>query len=205
MSLSRRPLTLRTPLPLSSRFKGKYRVDLASGCWLWTATKTKGGYGCASIEGGRKGIWTTAHRVSWVLFRGLIPKGLYVLHKCDNPSCVNPEHLFLGTQKDNMLDMVGKGRDKHNPATGKRNGAYTHPEKVLRGDNHWTHIHPELVLRGENHPRAKLTWKDVTKIRRLYESGLYTYEELSHSFGVGSEAIKRIVLRESWKRVRIRL
>lgn len=76
-------------------------------CWEWTARKNRlVGYGTA-----RLGIKTeNAHRVSWRIINGEIPDGLWVLHKCDNPLCVRPDHLFLGTQIDNMTDMILKGR-----------------------------------------------------------------------------------------------
>lgn len=92
------------------RFWSKVKVTARTeDCWIWNGLKTKTGYGQMSI-GGRKGkIWFT-HRFSYQLAYGEIPEGAHVLHRCDNPSCVNPNHLFLGTHKDNMQDMVNKGR-----------------------------------------------------------------------------------------------
>lgn len=78
-----------------------------SPCWLWTAFVNKKGYGTIRISRGSMGM---AHRVSWLLTYGEIPNGLHVLHKCDNPPCVNPEHLFLGTALDNNRDREAKGR-----------------------------------------------------------------------------------------------
>jgi len=91
----------------ASRFWSKVRLDSRSRCWLWTAAVTKGGYGKFSV---RRSTWAFAHRVSWSLARGPVKKGLFVCHKCDNPSCVRPTHLFLGTQRDNLRDMSAKGR-----------------------------------------------------------------------------------------------
>lgn len=89
-----------------------------NGCWNWTASKNSGGYGNIGIgsrtNGGRK--TAKAHRVSFYVFKGIDPKGFDVCHVCDNPSCINPEHLFLGTEKDNMQDMVRKGRQAHIPS-----------------------------------------------------------------------------------------
>ena len=82
------------------------KVEKTKDCWEWVGCKTDGGYG----RYGRKIKLQKAHRISWTLINGEIPKGLFVLHKCDNPSCVKPEHLFLGTAKDNTQDMISKGR-----------------------------------------------------------------------------------------------
>lgn len=78
-------------------------------CWLWTAGVNHAGYG--SMGGGR-GVTLLAHRVSWEVHRGPIPQGLFVCHHCDNPPCVNPRHLFIGSQRDNMDDKVRKGRQR---------------------------------------------------------------------------------------------
>jgi hypothetical protein len=81
-----------------------------SGCWLWTASLGPKGYGqiSAFIDGCRR-LWR-AHRLAWRLFRGTIPTDRYVLHSCDTPCCINPDHLWLGTQADNLADNRRKGR-----------------------------------------------------------------------------------------------
>jgi len=91
---------------LAQRFADKFFVEANSGCWLWTASIVTSGYGAFNLCGRSR----TAHKVAWELFRGPIPKGLQVLHHCDVPSCVNPAHLFLGTNADNRADSVAKGR-----------------------------------------------------------------------------------------------
>lgn len=81
------------------------KVEKTPSCWKWIGSKYVSGYGEF-----RSGDETRAHRASWSIFRGVIPKGLSVLHKCDIKDCVNPDHLFLGTQKDNVNDMIFKHR-----------------------------------------------------------------------------------------------
>ena len=78
-------------------------------CWNWKGVKHKQGYGLFSY----RSRYMLAHRVAWILFVGLIPEGMNICHKCDNTSCVNPNHLFLGTQKDNITDMFSKNRKSH--------------------------------------------------------------------------------------------
>lgn len=90
------------------RFNAKWKLNAESGCWEWTAALYTSGYGQIKVP--RKRIQAQAHRLSYAIHKGPIPQGQYVLHRCDNRKCVNPEHLFLGTKKDNAQDMVAKGR-----------------------------------------------------------------------------------------------
>lgn len=101
------------------RFWDKVNKNTENGCWEWTASLTKiGGYG--RFKHNRKII--RAHRLSYELNYGKFDETLFVCHKCDNPKCVNPDHLFLGTSQDNMDDMIKKGRNSNGNPIGENNG-----------------------------------------------------------------------------------
>lgn len=103
----------RVPAPLRDRFFAKVDRPDDTECWFWRGARQASGHGHfywgGPASGGRRTI--QAHRASWQLHRGSIPDGLCVLHKCDVPWCVNPDHLFLGTKADNTHDMLAKGRE----------------------------------------------------------------------------------------------
>lgn len=113
---------------LLDRFWSK--VSISRQCWLWTAYKDAEGYGHIRHNDRMR----FSHHIAWLLWRGPIPDGMKVCHSCDNPSCVNPEHLFLGTQQDNMIDCTKKGR--HGDVSGERNGrarlTYEQVEQIRR-------------------------------------------------------------------------
>lgn len=97
---------------LIERFHQKYYINANTGCWEWTATKDPDGYGTIAIRPNCRTKWSTARalRVSYRIFNGDIPEGLIITHTCNNPSCVNPEHLILGTHKTNYQDALAAGK-----------------------------------------------------------------------------------------------
>lgn len=117
-------------LVLSQSFLTRFwsRVNKTKSCWLWSGAPGSDGYGEIFIN--RKSLpkHIRTHRVSWILHFGEIPDGLHILHRCDNPPCVNPKHLWLGTNKDNMSDMTIKGRR----ACGEKHGKSKITEKDVR-------------------------------------------------------------------------
>lgn len=154
------------------------KVDTSSsGCWLWNRGNCKG-YGNFSLPGNKR---QHSHRVAYELTYGPIPDGLVVCHSCDNPPCVRPDHLFLGTYSDNMRDAAAKGR-------------------LPRGDTHSARTRPETRARGMRHGNRKLTETDVRHIRREYSNGSSTIS-LSHRFGVCLTTIKNVVSRKIWRHV----
>lgn len=101
-------------IDITVRFWGKVNKRLPSECWPWTGATTHGGYGVLG-SGGKHGVAVRAHRFSYTLAKGGITEGLVIRHTCDNPACVNPEHLVPGTQADNMRDAIKRGRRADKP------------------------------------------------------------------------------------------
>lgn len=117
--------------PLADRFWS--RVEKGPACWEWVGGRNADGYGEVRADGRMQ----KAHRVSWALAHGPIPPGMHVCHTCDNPPCVNPEHLFLGTNRANMRDRQAKGRTKNLDLGPRAHQAKTHCPKghPYSGDN----------------------------------------------------------------------
>lgn len=145
-------------------------IDTQTGCWNWTATLHRGGYG---LTWANKKV-RKAHRVSYQLYYGEFDETLYVLHKCDNRKCVNPEHLFLGTALDNARDMISKNR---------------HLESYSKIQ----------FKKGELHPSAKITTKDVEEIRKLIDSRIMTQTKIAASYGISSMQVSRIKYKKNWE------
>lgn len=110
-------------IPIKTKLERKIEKDAATGCWNWTGVVNNYGYALLSynLPDGRR-TTTTASRLSYETYVGPIPAGAYVCHRCDNPLCVNPDHLFTGTQKQNLDDMIAKGRDNRWGWNGGRTG-----------------------------------------------------------------------------------
>lgn len=100
------------PRPVADRFWERVEVADSDECWEWQGSCFPKGYGQMWVGPKGSGTMCRTHRLSWWMHRGPIPDGLKILHHCDNPPCVNPSHLFLGTNDDNMEDMVSKGRSR---------------------------------------------------------------------------------------------
>jgi hypothetical protein len=161
--------------PAVLRFWEKVRKTSDEGCWLWEGQTRTHGYGQIRVMGTRMGT----HRFSWRLHNGSIPAGIFVCHHCDNPACVNPAHLFLGTHDDNMADRNRKGRMEF-------------------GDQHHARRHPELVARGERNGQAKLTMPHVRAIREAYRAGGLSQRALAAQYGVTQRVIWGIVNNRAW-------
>lgn len=171
-------------MTLKTRFWKK--VHRGAGCWIWTGTRNSNGYGILRSEGQS----LRAHRLSYEFHIGQVPDGLFVCHKCDVPSCVNPDHLFLGTAKDNSEDMMRKKRNMH----------VTKPWTLARGDRNGTRTKPESVRRGSKIEWSRLDESEVCEIRRRFGLG-ETAKSLASEFGVYFGTIYNVCSRRTWKHV----
>lgn len=147
------------------------KVHKTEDCWLWLCDKNQLGYGRFAIKNSKY----AAHRVSYQLAKGLIPEGFFVLHRCDTPDCVNPSHLYVGNQKDNMRDMMDRERQ-------------------------WWQKNPSLIKRGEQVASAVLTEKQVKEIRIRNDNG-ESGNSLAREYGIGKSTVKHILNRRSWKHI----
>ena len=159
--------------PLLERFW--VRVNKTPTCWLWTGSIDGVGYG----QLGHMYKHVCAHRLSYEIHKGKIPEGMYVCHTCDVRACVNPDHLFVGTPKDNMQDCKRKGRVRY------------------------------VTLRGEDSPHAKITQEKAGKVKELWSidrvhhygnhsKGKYSQPEIASILGISYSAVCNITRGRSW-------
>lgn len=152
-------------------------VDKTDECWVWTASKRNKGYGAfvwADADG--RVVQGRAHRFAWLVSRGNIPTGMCVLHTCDNPACVRPTHLFIGTRADNNADMLNKGRHARAP------------------------YRPGKHKRGVDHPMSKLTPQLVKQLRADRSRGL-SFVAIASRHGVAMTTAYKAVRGITWKEI----
>jgi len=148
--------------------KEVWHERLQSYCWIWQLAVNSHGYGTITV---RKHTMQ-AHRFAYKTFKGEIPEGLYACHHCDAPTCCNPDHIYPGTQQQNMNDMVQRNR---------------------RGIT---------FQNGECNPNGKLSATQVLEIPIKYATGNYTQLQLANEYGVGETQIHRIIHGQSWKHLK---
>ena len=177
---------LMADVPVSERFWAKVNKNgptmpgMDSACWVWTAGCNTCGYGQFRKDGRN----VMAHRLAYETDVDSIPDGLCICHRCDNPSCVNPAHLFAGTKAENAHDRDRKGR-----------------QVSPRGDASGSRKHPERCPRGEAHGMAQIAEADVLAIRERYAAGGITKAALARSLGMSKVHIGDIIRRRSWRHV----
>jgi len=197
------------------RFLSKVEFSDAE-CWVWRGARNEAGYGLFDNMG--------AHRASYELLVGEIPEGLLVCHRCDNPWCVNPRHLFLGSQKDNLRDMVEKGRSargiqnsrsklseaevlelRRRYEAGESREMLARDFCITRGAvwnigtrKQWKHLPGGVV--NENHGNARIDAEQVRSIREAFAGGS-PQAQLATEFRLSRGHINKIVRRLIWKHV----
>jgi hypothetical protein len=169
------PLTAKgAHAPITERFWRN--VEKTDGCWWWGGSKRRGDYGVIGRNDG-SGKNVMAHRFSYELHKGAIPDGMIVMHSCDNPACVNPDHLSVGTHKDNTRDMIDKGRRSKYagaPSVGAKNG------RAVLNDEKVRYIRAECSGSG----------------------GIKGYARLARELGVSEVAVRNAALGKTWSHVK---
>ena len=180
-------------------------IDGKYTCWTWQGGvwSKKQGYGSFSPYSGKtikahrwSFFWHNPQAVGWV--------GIHILHTCDNTLCVNPQHLYIGTNADNVRDKMSRGRHRTNSAKGENHWTRRRPEDIPRGDAYWTvgrlerkalggwHNHTKRQ-RGEKHHNAVLTTQQVQEIKELYIPYEVSQYALARRYNTTRETIYRII------------
>ena len=168
----------------------KAGIEKKSQCWIWKVNSKNCRYGSITVNGYSKRV----HRVSYETFKGKIPDNLIVCHNCpggDNPLCINPDHLWLGTWEENMIDASSKGR-----MNGSKKWTKEKHQRLKEEMKTWNRVDN----RGENSSRSKLKESDIPQIRELLNKGL-THKEIGDKFGVSKHAIGNINLNRRWSHI----
>lgn len=191
-----------------------------TGCWIWTGPKGSGGYGAFSV----RGVDQRAHRASYVIFKGPIPKGLHVLHRCHNPTCVNPAHLRAGTHKENMAERDSLGRrdvkgeqigtskltsdqvleiktsSLSNKDLAEKYGVKpTHIWRIRSGLS-WGHVSAAPVMRVDGRGKIKLTLEQALAIKNSDSS--VSNIALAAEYAVSASTVCQIRKGRTWKNLR---
>lgn len=146
-------------------------VKCDDGCWRWTGSKTDKGYGRIGINGKTVKAHRYSYEIHHPITKPMNENELVILHRCDNPACVNPAHLRLGTQQDNIDDKMIKGRGRWNCSKGEQNG------------------------------KSKLNETQIIEIRNRYAAGGTTYRKLATEYGVHHSTVGPIINHENWKHI----
>jgi hypothetical protein len=200
-----------TNVEILDRFMKK--TEKQGDCLIWKAQISPNGYGYFHLN--KKN--TLAHRTSYFIFKGDIPKGMCVCHKCDVPSCVNPDHLFLGTHKDNSIDMSLKGRNGAKPKISKDEmdqvfKLYQNGEKQreiakkynVSQKSIFRYVRkkiPSKSLRGEGNTNCKFSNQDILDIRKMYIPYKFSCQKIAKKYSVSISTIDKIIRRETWAHV----
>jgi hypothetical protein len=201
---------------LEQRLLSRVQFEPNSGCWLWEGATVFYGYGVTGYDGKSKRV----HRLSWEIYRGPIPAGMVICHRCDTPPCANPDHLFLGTRSDNNYDCVRKGRANNRTGEQKPNAVLTsatvreiwlsplsqidiarrlslNPRTVsnVRIGATWRSVTsglpPQPVRSRERPRRRKISEETVERIRTARNDG-ETLSAIAERFGITSGYVHKI-------------
>jgi hypothetical protein len=174
----KREKAFRSPIGATNeeRFSNYYTPEPMSGCYLWTGVTSKWGHGYFNHRNADGTFYTViAHRYAYIQKYGKIPDGMFACHKCNNASCVNPDHIYIGTPKQNTHDAMRAG---------------TH--RSVRSE----------LLKSECNGRAKLNWEKVTQLRKEFAAGGVTKTDLARKYGVSLTAAKMAISGATWSTAR---